>query len=51
MSGETLATQARRILSALHVVFASGLHQQINLPGAVALIKPYDLAALAEVVK
>ncbi|MFZ6680121.1 PAS domain S-box protein [Undibacterium sp. Tian12W] len=51
MSGETLATQARNILPTLHVVFASGRHQQISLPGAVTLIKPYDVAALAEAVK
>ncbi|MFZ6654095.1 PAS domain S-box protein [Undibacterium sp. TJN19] len=51
MSGETLANQARASLPELHVVFASGQPQQTRLPGAVSLIKPYDIAALVQAIE
>ena len=47
MSGLALAQQARSLMPRLRVVFASGQAEQIAVPGAVLLQKPYDGAALA----
>ncbi|MET0961769.1 MAG: PAS domain S-box protein [Noviherbaspirillum sp.] len=47
MSGLALAEKARSLLPQLTVIVASGQAEQLSLPGAVLLLKPYNGAALA----
>jgi CheY-like chemotaxis protein len=46
MAGDEFAAAARRLAPALGVVFASGRSSNVDLKGAVRLLKPYDIEAL-----
>ncbi|MDN4054011.1 PAS domain S-box protein [Massilia sp. YIM B02763] len=49
MSGDLLAAQARSMAPGIRIVFATGKGEVNNWPDAVVLRKPYNLAALMEV--
>jgi len=47
MSGEQLARLAKQLRPAIGIVFATGEHQDVAIPGALVLRKPYDSVVIA----
>jgi PAS domain S-box-containing protein len=47
MPGEQLARLARDLRPSIGIVFATGEHQPIDMPGALVLRKPYDSVVIA----